>query len=55
MRLTTPARLIDLNRVEALAYITARDDGLAIGAMTRQRAAERSPLVAEHVSLLVDA
>ena len=44
MRLATPERLIDLNRVAELAYVRARDGGLAIGAMTRQRAVERSAL-----------
>jgi carbon-monoxide dehydrogenase medium subunit len=55
MRLTTPERLIDLNRVEELAYITVRGGGLAVGAMTRQRAVERSALVAAHVPLLAAA
>jgi carbon-monoxide dehydrogenase medium subunit len=55
MRLAAPERLIDLNRVAELAYITTRDGGLAIGAMTRQRAVERSPLAARHVPLLADA
>jgi carbon-monoxide dehydrogenase medium subunit len=55
MRLATPERLIDLNRVRELAYVTGRAGGLAIGAMTRQRAAERSALAAGHVPLLADA
>jgi carbon-monoxide dehydrogenase medium subunit len=55
MRLATPERLVDLNRVRELAYVTERDGGLAIGAMTRQRAVERSALVARHVPLLADA
>lgn len=55
MRLATPERLIDLNRVAELAYITVRAGGLAIGAMTRQRAVERSALAATHVPLLGDA
>jgi carbon-monoxide dehydrogenase medium subunit len=55
MRLAAPARLIDLNRVAELAYIATRDGGVAIGAMTRQRAAERSAVVATHVPLLADA
>jgi carbon-monoxide dehydrogenase medium subunit len=55
MRLTAPGRLIDLNRVPALAYITLRDGGLAIGAMTRQRAVERSARAAQEVPLLADA
>ncbi len=55
MRLAAPARLIDLNRVAALAHITLRAGGLAIGAMTRQRVAERSALAALHAPLLGDA
>jgi carbon-monoxide dehydrogenase medium subunit len=55
MRLAAPGRLIDLNRVGELAYIAARDGGLAVGAMTRQRAAERSALVAASVPLLAGA
>jgi carbon-monoxide dehydrogenase medium subunit len=55
MRLVAPGRLIDLNRVGELAYITARDGGVAIGAMTRQRAVERSAIVAPQVPLLADA
>ena len=46
MRLAMPRRLIDLNRVGELAYIREREDGVAIGAMTRQRAVEKSTLVA---------
>jgi carbon-monoxide dehydrogenase medium subunit len=55
MRLAAPERLIDLNRVGELAYVRARDGGLAVGAMTRQRAVERSPLAARHVPLVADA
>ena len=55
LRLARPANLIDINRIESLAYI--RDDGraLRIGALTRQRAAEWAPLVAERCPLLRDA
>ena len=55
MRLATPERLIDLNRVAELAYVRVRAGGLAVGAMTRQRAVERSALAAQHVPLLADA
>jgi len=43
-RLARPAALVDLNRIGELSYIrSARDrGGIAIGAMTRQRAVERS-------------
>jgi len=54
MRLARPAVLIDLNRVSRLDYIR---DGreVRIGAMTRQRAAELSPLVRRRLPLLVEA
>jgi carbon-monoxide dehydrogenase medium subunit len=55
MRLVAPRRVIDLNPVAALAYVTPRDGGLAIGAMTRQRALERSALVARQAPLLAEA
>ncbi|HEV2132313.1 MAG TPA: xanthine dehydrogenase family protein subunit M [Longimicrobiaceae bacterium] len=51
-RLAHPTLLIDLNGVEELAYIQAADGGLRIGAMTRQRAAERSEVVARSAPLL---
>jgi aerobic carbon-monoxide dehydrogenase medium subunit len=55
MRLATPRRLIDLNRVPGLAYVATRDGGIAVGAMTRQRTLERSDAIAAHVPLLADA
>lgn len=54
-RLARPKVLIDLNRIPSLAYIREADGGLAIGAMTRQRAVERSPVVRERCPLLFEA
>jgi carbon-monoxide dehydrogenase medium subunit len=55
-RLARPAVLVDLNRIEPLAGIRpAGDGGLAFGAMTRQRAVERSELVRERSPLLHEA
>jgi len=52
-RLAQPAILVDLNQIAELAYITPEEGhGLQIGAMTRQRAAERSQLVEQHAPLL---
>jgi carbon-monoxide dehydrogenase medium subunit len=52
-RLARPAALIDLNRIGPLAGIEPAADGsLRIGAMTRQRAVERSATVAQHAPLL---
>ena len=55
MRLAAPGRLVDLNRVTALSYIVEREGGVAIGAMTRQRAVERSALIAARLPLLAAA
>jgi aerobic carbon-monoxide dehydrogenase medium subunit len=55
-RLAQPAVLVDLNRAAGLDGIV--DDGaggVRLGAMTRQRAAERSTLVTERAPLLVEA
>ena len=54
-RLATPGALIDLNRIPELAGITEEDGAIRIGAMTRQRALEFSPLIAEKLPLLRDA
>jgi len=51
-RLARPAILIDLDRVRELAFMTAGPDGLRLGAMTRQRDVERSPLAARAAPLL---
>jgi carbon-monoxide dehydrogenase medium subunit len=53
-RLAAPAVLIDLNRVPGLDGIAEADGGLRLGAMVRQRAAERSPLVAARAPLLAE-
>lgn len=55
MRLARPAVLIDLNRVADLASIEPWRGGLAIGAMTRQRAAEDDPRIRERLPLLREA
>jgi len=55
MRLARPAVVVDINRIETLAYIREEDWGLRFGALARQRAAERSPLVAARCALLRDA
>ena len=55
MRLALPDHLIDLNGVTELSYIREEDEQLRIGAMTRQRQLEKSPLAAERWTLLVEA
>jgi CO/xanthine dehydrogenase FAD-binding subunit len=55
-RLARPRLLVDLNPVEELAPLgTGADGALRIGAMTRQAALLRSPLVAERWPLLTQA
>ena len=55
LRLARPAMLIDLGRVAELAGIRELDGGVALGAMTRQRSAERSDLIRERAPLLQQA
>jgi CO/xanthine dehydrogenase FAD-binding subunit len=55
-RLARPAVLVDMNRIATLDFITETPDGgLRIGAMTRQRAVERSAEVASRAPLLHEA
>lgn len=54
-RLATPEVIIDLNRVQELAYIKVMEGRVHIGAMTRQRALEFSPIVAGELPLLHEA
>jgi carbon-monoxide dehydrogenase medium subunit len=55
LRLARPAVLIDINPVRELDYIEANDGGLSIGARTRHRTLERSPVVREQFPLLAAA
>jgi CO/xanthine dehydrogenase FAD-binding subunit len=54
-RLVRPRHLVDINGIEELAYIREAGGGLAIGAMTRQRALERSEVVRRACPLLSEA
>jgi CO/xanthine dehydrogenase FAD-binding subunit len=56
MRLARPRVIIDINRLSDLASIAPDADGvLTIGALTRQRAIERSTLIRAHNPLLAAA
>jgi len=55
LRLARPTALIDLGTVPGLDYIRRDDGHVAVGAMTRERAAERSDVIASGVPLLADA
>jgi carbon-monoxide dehydrogenase medium subunit len=54
-RLARPEYVIDLNRVTGLDAITEQDETLVVGTMTRQRSLERSDLVRQRYSLLLEA
>ena len=54
-RLARPAALVDLNGIGSLAYIREEDGAVAIGAMTRQRTIEFSPVVRRRLPLLTEA
>ena len=51
-RLAQPAVLVDLNGIDELFFIRESGEGLRIGAMTRQRTVERSPLVQTRAPLV---
>src|SRR5256712_6741878 len=55
MRLARPSAIIDLNPGSALHYIRQENGAIAIGAMPRQRTAERPPVLARRLPLLADA
>ncbi len=55
-RLARPAHLVDLNLIDDLAHVGGdASGGLVLGAMVRQRALERSPLVAARCQLVCQA
>lgn len=58
-RLARPRVLVDLNRIAALSYVRSEKGGggggVEIGAMTRQRAVERSDVIARAAPLLAEA
>ncbi len=53
-RLATPALLVDINRLEGLAYIREEAGWLKIGAMTREADLDRSALIKQNYPLLAD-
>ncbi len=55
LRLARIGHLVDLGRIAALRYVRADDDGVTIGAMTTEAAAERDPVIARSVPLLAKA
>jgi carbon-monoxide dehydrogenase medium subunit len=55
LRLANLGAVVDLGRIDGLAYVEPTDAGLAIGAMTTHYALETSTLVRERAPLLADA
>jgi CO/xanthine dehydrogenase FAD-binding subunit len=55
MRLAAPATLVDLNRVQELAYVRSDDDGVRIGALARHAEVERDDTAATRQPLLREA
>ncbi|RMD97090.1 MAG: xanthine dehydrogenase family protein subunit M [Calditrichaeota bacterium] len=53
-RLAAPAMLIDMNRIDNLAYIEEDADWLKIGAMTREADLDHSDLIQKSYPLLAD-
>ena len=54
-RVLAPEALVDLRRVPGLDDIRVSQGSVYIGAMTRQRAAENSPLIAQHLPIMKEA
>lgn len=55
MRLAMPAVLVDINHVPGLNGISVDGDVIVLGALTRHREAELSPLLAEHHPVIAEA
>ncbi len=55
LRLASPAVVVDINRIGGLDAIDARDGELGVGALVRQRQAERSPVLLADAPLVVEA
>ena len=55
MRFVLPDHVVDLGRVEALAGVHEETDAIVVGAMTRQRTLEFSPVVRSRLPLVVEA
>jgi aerobic carbon-monoxide dehydrogenase medium subunit len=52
LRLATPSVLVDVGRVRELSYVRDAGDHIAVGALTRYRELEVSPVLAEHCKIL---
>ena len=55
LRLATPSVLVDVGRLEDLAFVRDDGDTVAIGGLTRHRDVEHHPVLREHAPLLAAA
>src|SRR6185437_38695 len=51
-RMVRPSVIIDLNGIKELAFIEVRGDSVVIGALTRHREIEQSPLIASQLPVM---
>src|SRR6185312_1786682 len=51
-RMARPAVLVDLNGIKELSFIEKRGDNVVIGALTRHREIEQSPLIASKLPVM---
>jgi CO/xanthine dehydrogenase FAD-binding subunit len=51
-RMARPSVLVDLNGIKELSFIELRGDSVAIGALTRHRELEQSPLIASKLPVM---
>jgi len=54
-RMARPAVLVDINGIKGLSYIEERGDRIAVGALTRHRELEQSPLIAAKLPVMAAA
>jgi carbon-monoxide dehydrogenase medium subunit len=54
-RLLRPATLVDINRIAGLAFVREGDTAITVGALTRHRELEASPVIARHLPVLSEA
>jgi CO/xanthine dehydrogenase FAD-binding subunit len=54
-RMARPTVLVDINGIDGLSYIEDRGDRIAIGALTRHRELEQSPLIASKLPVMSSA
>ncbi len=54
-RLAQPEHIVDINRIDGLAYVREEDDALRIGALAREADLDAEPSIHERYPLLADA